>query len=366
MKSLISLLCFFYSMVSIGQISPQLTRRLDFVLDSVAARHSIKGVSAAIVVPGVGTWKGCYGVSQRKTPLTPGMLLAIGSNTKTFIATVMLKLQEQGLLDLDDTIGKWIKGYPNISGTITIRQCLNHTSGLYEYTENKSVYDSAFKRPSKIWELDEILLLPRAPVFSPGTNWGYSNTNYIVLGIIIREVLHKTPSQAITDLILKPHGLSHTYYYGENPAQDTMAHGWTSVLTRVPVDLNKTRYMDQVFSLSNTAGSLISTPEDIALFWHKLTSGQILSDSSWQEMTTFVSEGNGSEYGLGMRHFKNSNDRYVYSHRGIYFGFLNENLVDVNSGICITVMSNQDKLNSAKMRLLFLDPLHRICLEALD
>ena len=346
-----------------AQVSPFVAGRLQFTLDSVCNKYKIKGTSAAVLIPNVGVWKGTNGVSEEGVPLTSDMLLGMGSNTKTHISATLLKMQEQQLLSLDDTIGKWISGYPNINGQITIRQCLNHTSGLNDYMQNDAINDSIFGNASKIWQPEEILRMAKEPNFVAGTSWSYSNTNYIIAGIIISKVMNKPAFEVMHNLILAPNQLTHTYRYGDQ-GSSTVAHPWSMNLGgNVSTDMTTTPFLDNLFSLANTAGALITTAEDNVQFWHKLWSGQILNTQSWKEMTTLQSLGGRDGYGLGI--FFNSrkmNGRSYYAHGGTFFGFINENMVDTTSGVTIAVLTNQDSVNNDGLTGLVIKALHKVTL----
>ncbi len=346
-----------------AQVSPELTTRFQNTLDSVCNKYKIKGTSAAVLIPGVGVWKGAYGVSHQNVPLTTNMLLGMGSNTKTHIAVVLLLMQEQQLISLDDTIGKWITGYPNIKGSITIRQCLNHTSGLFDYMQAASINDSIFNYPEKIWTREEILRLAAAPNFQPGAGWNYSNTNYIVTGIIIEKVLNKSPFKAIKDLILDPHQLNHTYNYGDE-GSETLAHPWSMNMTGTELtDMTTTPYLNTLFSLANTAGSLVTTAEDNVWFWYKLCNQQMLNKASWNQLTTVKTIGTNVGYGLGI--FRNSralNGRTYYAHGGTFFGYINENIYDTTSGVTIAALTNQDSMNNDGVTATIIKALHKVTL----
>lgn len=346
-----------------AQVSPYLSGRFQYVLDSVCSKYKIKGTSAAILIPNVGVWKGVNGVSEQGVPLTSNMLFGMGSNTKTHIAATLLKMQEQQLLSLNDTIGKWIIGYPNISGKITIRQCLNHTSGLFDYMQNETINDSIFGTPSKVWLRSDILKLAHAPNFAPGSSFSYSNTNYIIAGIIIEKVLNKSPFQAIHDLILEPNQLTNTFNYGDQGSL-IIAHPWSMSMDGIALtDMTTTPFLTNLFSLANTAGSLITTAEDNVQFWHKLFTGKIVNTQSWKEMTTMINIGNSTNYGLGIfRYNRKINGRTAYSHGGTFFGFINENIVDTTSGIAIAVLTNQDSVNNSGLLNLVIGALHKVTL----
>lgn len=349
---------------SSAQLPQTLTNRLSEVLDSVCLRYKIKGASAAVHFPNAGTWKRGYGYSQQNIPITPDMYFGMGSNTKTHIAALLLNMQENGLLNLNDTIGKWIQGYPNINGQITIRQCLNHTSGLHDYMQSNAINDSIFGKPAKIWTREEIIRVAETPNFPPGSAWDYSNTNYIVTGIIISKVLNQSPWAALNTRLLAPHGLNHTKNFGDAGATP-LAHPWSTILTGSEMeDMTQTPYLDNLFSLANTAGSLVTTAEDNVLFWHLLTSGKLLNSTSWGEMTQTINIGGGDGYGLGIFKYNNElNGRGAYSHGGTFFGYINENAVDIASGITFSVLTNQDSLSNNLLFGAVIKALHKVSLQ---
>jgi D-alanyl-D-alanine carboxypeptidase len=352
--------------VKAQQLPQLLNERLQTVFDSICDRYNVKGATASVLLPNAGTWKGAYGISHEGVPITTDMLMCMGSNTKTHISALLLKMQENGQLDLDDSIGTWIQGYPNINGQVTIRQCLNHTSGLSDYLQNGAVNDSIFGHPDKIWNRDEILWLAQAPNFAPGSSWGYSNTNYIIAGIIIQQVSGKSVEQAMHELILEPTGLAHTKFYWE-PTSDIVPHAWTVVLdgqTLMDLDAQPVSLVSNLFSLANTAGAMVTTAEDNAIFWHKLMSGQILSTASMNEMLNMVTLNSSTSYGLGIFKYKNYvNGRTIHNHGGTFFGFINENMVDAINGTTITVLTNQDSANNSFLLKLLIPALHKVTLQ---
>jgi D-alanyl-D-alanine carboxypeptidase len=346
------------------QLPQALNERLQATFDSLCIKYGIKGASAAVLIPGAGIWKSAYGQSHEGVPVTTDMMMGMGSNTKIHISAALLKMQEQGLLSLDDSIGRWIRGYPNISGKITIRQCLNHTSGLADYLQNSAVNDSIFGNPDKVWDSAEILWLAKEPTFPAGTSWGYSNTNYIIGGIIIRDVLNKPFEQAIREMLLDPIGLVNTMFYGEQTTQP-VAHQWSSVLTGSYMqDLNTAPVplVRNLFSLASSAGAMITTAEDNVIFWNKLISGQIINTASLGQLLDFllISRTNYVGYGLGVFRYRNyMNGHTIYTHGGTFYGFINDNMVDSVNGTTISVLTNQDSIDNDIILTRFVRLLHR-------
>lgn len=354
-----------------AQISAEASARLQTVLDSVSNKYHIRGVSTAIIVPGTGTWKGVHGTSANGNPLTPDMLFGIGSNTKTYTSCIMLLLQEKGVLNLDDTIGTWIKDRPNISGKITIRQLLNHTSGLYNYTTNPSFNDSLIADFARVWNAEAILDFVGKPVFSPGKSWQYSNTNYILAGLIIEKVTGKSYPEVLREFILDPQHFSHTILFPFQSTTDVIASPWSTL--NIPgypqFDVLDSGYANEaMFSLAWSAGGIMATAEDDARFWDALISGHIISDASMKQMRHYISIGiNGGHrwyYGLGIFMMDHAvNNHTVFSHGGTILGYIAENIVDSSTGITISVLTNQDSITNDKVQQNVIRPLHKALLD---
>lgn len=368
MKALFTSLC----LLSLGayqlkaQISSDLSMRLQNALDSVCAVYKIKGTSAALLLPGVGIWKGANGISTEGNPIQTNMALGMGSNTKTYIAVLLLKMQEQGLLNLDDTIGKWIQGYPNLNTNSTIRQCLNHQAGNREYLNNQ-LNDSLLLNPSKIWNIEELLSFAGPANFSPGSSWNYSNTNYIIAGYIIEKVLNKSFAQAMREMVLAPNSWNNTFFFGESNAAP-IPNQWTMNLNGVSL-VNMNTYpiniINQLFSTASSAGAMMTTAEDNVKFWYELIKGNLISEQSKKELTQTIRLNSSSSYGLGIfRLNRLINGRTVYSHGGTFLGFINENIVDTLTGVSISVLTNQDSIDNGDLLTQVIPALHKHVLNA--
>ncbi|MCG9881284.1 MAG: serine hydrolase, partial [Bacteroidia bacterium] len=286
--------------------------------------------------------------------------------TKTYIAVLLLKMQEKGLLSLDDTIGKWIQGYPNLNTNSTIRQCLNHQAGNREYL-SAQMNDSLLGNPSKIWSIPEILSMAGPANFSPGTSWNYSNTNYIITGYIIEKVLNKTIVQAMREWVLDPNGWDNTFFYGE-PNNAVIPNQWTMNLNGtnlVEMNTYPINIIPQLFSAASSAGALMTTAEENVDFWYKLIKGNLLSPASLKELVQTIRLNTNSSYGLGIfRLNRLINGRTVYSHGGTFLGFINENAVDTLTGVSISVLTNQDSIDNNILLTRVIPALHKLVLNA--
>ena len=167
----------------------QLDEQLQSVLDKGLLKHGAKGVSAAIVFADGSRWTGTSGISHDTVAMHPDMLFAIGSVTKNVVAALVLRLVEEDMLSLEDSLSQWLPAYPHVDGSITIRQMLNHTSGLYMYWENDDIWEELKRDRTKVWSPEEVLSYIKEPYFAPGEGWRYSNTNYLLLAMIVEKVV---------------------------------------------------------------------------------------------------------------------------------------------------------------------------------
>ena len=156
-------------------------------MDRAIARHGIHGASVAVIFPDgrLQTW--VSGVSHESVLMHPDMLFALGSVTKNCVAALTLRLAEEGLLSLEDPLSRWLPDYPHVDNRITIRQLLNHTSGLYMFWKNDDLWKAMEADKKRIWTPEEVLAYIKEPHFEKGSGWRYSNTNYLLLGMILEK-----------------------------------------------------------------------------------------------------------------------------------------------------------------------------------
>lgn len=332
-----------------AQIPQSLNDKLNQTYDSLCGKLNIKGSSAAIIVPYMGTWKRNYGISHIGKSTDNEMLFTLGSNTKTYTATVVLKLHQMGLLNLNDTIGKWFNNVKNVKGSIKVQQLLNHTSGIASYTDNSALWTAVNTDLGKNWTMEEILPYIGTPTFAPGTNWDYSNSNFLLAGIIIKQITVKTLAEAYRTYIFNPCNLSKTFLLADEKTNMDVAHHWS-------VSIGNTYLTDweslglsyiAMNSVANSAGGLYATAEDNAKFFNALFNTKIIiADSMLSKMKTVRNIGGGAGYGLGLFSYSNFNGRTVYSHGGTNLGGINENLFDPINNCSISVLSNQDSVSN--------------------
>ncbi|MBN2001166.1 serine hydrolase [candidate division KSB1 bacterium] len=312
---------------SAEDFDPILAAQFQHVLDSLVITNKIMGASAAIIFPGKGTWQGVYGMSNpgTKKEINPDMLFDIGSNTKTFIATLVLRLEEEGLLNIEDPLFTWLPTFSNIDSTITLHQLLNHTGGVSDFSnENPAWGESVTSDPNRYWTPEQSLSLVLEPNFAPGTGWSYSNTGYVLAGMTIKTVTDtQLVSPSLHKYILDPLNLTSTYLDIEDSLAGEMADGWVySSETRELYNYSQVP-RTAVYSSLWTCGAMVSTAKDLARFAQALYGGEILSQTSLDKMLTVFPFDNPEllGYGLGTMHKMWYNEE-LWMHGGdtIHFG----------------------------------------------
>jgi D-alanyl-D-alanine carboxypeptidase len=263
-------------------------------------------------------------------PLRSNDQFEIGSNTKTMIATVALQLVAEGRLHLDDSVQKLLPGtIPAAAGgnAITLRMLLQHTSGLYSYTD-PAFMSAVIAHPRADYRPEQLVAAAlRHPLtFAPGTGWAYSDTDYIVVGMILRRATGRTPADLIRDRIARPLGLRHTYLV-TGAASDTgpgYAHGYMGTFTGPPTQPT-IHYTDvstwALGSFAGTAGAVVSTAPELSRFLSALLGGRLLPPAQLAAMKTTVSAGAGTgiDYGLGILR-TDTPCGTVWGHTGSTFG----------------------------------------------
>ncbi|MEL7039727.1 MAG: serine hydrolase domain-containing protein [Cyanobacteria bacterium J06592_8] len=308
------------------QLPDRVITALDEALDNNLPPE-VPGAAVTIIAP-EGEWFGATGVSDlaENTPLQPDDRFEAGSITKTFVATTLLQLTEEDQLSLDDTITDWLPTtvtdlVPNAS-EITIEQLLNHTSGIADYldilaaeaTLNPALFVQQWEGEQLVGFIDGV-----EPFFDPGEGWQYSNTNYILAGLVVESVTGNSYGQEIRDRILDPLELDNTFVFGEEEIPGGYIKGYW--------DFNGDGALDDL-SITNltwagSAGSIISNTEDLADFFDGLlVDGELLEPETLDEMldTIPVESPNYDSYGLGIGTLESRN-RFWYAHRGQTLGF---------------------------------------------
>ncbi|MBD8101369.1 serine hydrolase domain-containing protein [Plantibacter sp. CFBP 8775] len=265
----------------------------------------------------------------------------IASNTKMFVSTVVLQLVQEGKVALDAPIDTYLPGLitgDGIDGTrISVRQLLQHTAGLPEYADQ--IAADAFAAQERYISPRDMLeiALAKPAVFAPGERWAYSNTNYLVLGLMVEHVTDRALAQQIDERIVKPLDLEHTYFPapGELELRGEHPHGYHA---KTVGDLLDITALDTSFAWS--AGALVSTPHELNVFMKALLDGELLEKETLAEMQTTVPAGDelwpGAGYGLGLQSYPLSCGGVAWGHGGDIPGTQTRNAVGPD-GTAVTI-----------------------------
>jgi D-alanyl-D-alanine carboxypeptidase len=332
----------------------KLASELQSILDEERERFQASAASAAIVVPGEGVWTGASGTADIETeaPVTPETAFAVGSVTKTFVAALVLDLVEDDVLLLDDSLARWLPGFPRAQ-RITIRQLLNHTTGVFNMTDNRAFIEAQIEHPRKLWSPARTLTYVGEPLFSPGSDWAYSNTNYILLGLVIERATGSTVARELRRRLLAPAGVDAVFMQAEERVRAPVARGYDDVdLDGAPDDLSdgtRTIPNTALASAAWTAGGIAATPEAVARFGDALFGGRLLSRDSLRQMTDFDEElgkgrGGGLGYGFGLSRFEIPGHE-VFGHGGGIPGYRSALWHVRDQGITIAFSWNDGSLD---------------------
>ena len=291
---------------SAQQIDSLVAANLQQALDLWLIYHPIKGASAALITKEGNVWQGATGVSHGNTPITPQTLFGMASCTKTYVASIIMQLYQEDSLELSDPLHYYLPAFPNIDSDITITQLLNHTSGIYDFVDHPNFMPAMFANGTKWWTPEEVLSsMVNAPYFTPGAGYHYSNTGYLLLGMIIEEITGNSFSHELEQRLLIPNNLDSTFFWPWMPYPYYPSHWWFE-LQGVMTDISGMSDTAS-YTCSFTAGANLSTPLDLAKWIKALMEGQVVEDSTLALMMAPMSY---PFYGLGISAHSNS---YTYN-----------------------------------------------------
>ena len=268
--------------------------------------EDVPGVMMAIHGPDGVIWSGASGIANRETgdPMTPNLLSRMGSVTKTFVSALILQLSDENHFQLDDPIEQWLPGAIANGENITIRHLMNMTSGLFNYTEDDEFVEIMLSESERHWSPTELIAeaMSHEPYFLPGEGWRYSNTNYVLLGILAEQIAGQSVADQLRTRFTEPLGLTDTVFGSNTTFAGPHAHGYADYDDDGVLDEHT--YYDA--SLAGAAGDGVSTVSDLATWARALYGGTVLSDQSHADIYNFISlqglfpAGMNGSYGLGV------------------------------------------------------------------
>jgi len=327
---------------TVEKIDPVLRQRVDRIAAQVLEQTGVPSASLAVVQHGKLVYTHAYGKASLNPAkdATPEMRYSIGSISKQFTAAAILLLQEEGKLKLDDPVGKYIPGLTRGS-EITIRQVLSHTSGYQDYWPEDYVMTTMLPAATAQHIVDTWAKKPLD--FEPGTQWQYSNTNFVIAGMIVEKVTGHPLMDLLTERVFRPLGMKSVWNSDETKLTSTDATPYyrhaLGQLRTAPKEGRGWMY---------AAGELAMTAHDLALWDESMIAQTVLKPESYKEMFTEVKlkNGEGTHYGLGVDVKARKGLRSI-EHSGEVSGFVSDNVVLVDQGTAVAVLTNQDAIGAA-------------------
>jgi len=332
------------------------------VLDKYTS-NGLPGISA-LIRDEDGVWVGASGKADigKHVDMSPCTVSKAASLTKTYIATLALKLVEEGKFGLDDPLAKWLPEKPlsklknaNIS---TVRQLLNHTTRIADVIEDEGFYLAVLNNPAKKWSPEALLefVYGDDPVFAPGGGVSYSNTNFLLLAMVINRATGQDHSQLLREKVLVPLALDQSFYYGHDDLPGNVAQGYFDLYNNQTI-VNVTNFNT---GSGNGYGGLYSNVFDLQTFIEALVRDKtLLSAGTMDQMLTFGEPEGATNKRLGLGVFKDflerAPDQFAYGHLGRDLGYTADMYWFPNQDFTMTYLINYGSDAKSELRQQFYD-----------
>ncbi|KQX50797.1 MULTISPECIES: serine hydrolase domain-containing protein [unclassified Streptomyces] len=282
------------------ELTPAVAARLDQAIQDVQKEAGVPGVTVALSAPGKGTYIRSFGVADTEThrPMESGLYMRIGSETKTFTVTALLQLVDRGKVGLDDPISRYVDGVPN-GDKITLRQLAAMRSGLFNYTADEDFFKALTTNPERSFTPQELLdyAFEHPVQFQPGAGFEYSNTNTVVLGLVVEKVGGMPLQDFIRKNIVGPTGMSRTSFPTDAAFPSPHTHGYTEQTASGQLE----DATDWNPSWGWAAGAMISDLQDLRTWARVVATGTLLTPKTQAErLRVYPGDTPGSGYGLGI------------------------------------------------------------------
>ena len=325
-----------------NSLSPDVAQKIDVVAADALKATGVPAASVAVVKNGQIVYVKAYGNAKLEpaTPATPDMRFSIGSVSKQFTATAILMLQEDGKLSLDDKVGKYLPDLTR-ANEVTIRQLLSHTSGYQDYWPQDYVMPGMLKPVDAQKILDQWARIPLD--FDPGTKWQYSNTNYVIAGLIAEKAAGMPLLDYLRRKVFVPLGMKSVTDIDKARLTESDPTGYMRYALG-PLRPAPKEGPGWLFA----AGELAMTASDLAKWDISIIDQKLMKPASYNQLETEIvlKNGLGTGYGLGVD-VRNSGGRRLIEHSGEVSGFTSENMVFPDEKVAIAVLTNQDAAGAA-------------------
>lgn len=320
---------------TVDSIDAALKARIDRIAEQVLEQRGVPSASVAVVQGGKVVYTHAYGLAHLSPDVkaTPEMRYSIGSVSKQFTAAAVLILQEQGKLRLDDAVGRYVPGLTR-GDEVTIRQVLSHTSGYQDYWPEDYLMTPMMQPATAQQILDGWAKKPLD--FEPGTKWQYSNTNFVIAGLIVERVSGQKLMDFLGEHVFRPLGMRSVWNSDEVKLTSPDATPYVRAALG-PLRLAPKEGRGWMFA----AGELAMTAHDLGLWDASLMGRTVLKPESYDAMFTEIKlkDGTGTKYGLGVEVTTRDGRRSI-EHSGEVTGFVSDNEVLVDDGVAVVVLTN--------------------------
>ncbi|WP_327281644.1 MULTISPECIES: serine hydrolase domain-containing protein [unclassified Streptomyces] len=283
---------------------PATVQKLDAAITKIMKEAGVPGVNIGLWMPGRGVYEKSFGIADKQTgtPMKSDLYTRIGSVTKTFTVTGVLQLVDRGEVRLDDPISRYVSGVPG-GGAVTLRQLADMRSGLFDYTTDEAWLAGMRADPHRSYTPRQLLdvAFSHPANFKPGAKWQYSNTNTVLLGMLVEKVSGQGLGDYLRDHVFTPLKLRGTSLPGDSAMPDPHAHGYTDFTPKGAV-ADATNWNP---SWAWAAGGVISDLNDMHTWAPALADGRLLTRKTQAERLRTLPIGNvpGASYGLGILDF---------------------------------------------------------------
>lgn len=333
-------------------VHPVLDSVLNKTLDSMVTVLNVKSLSAAIHVSNTRTWAAAKGISSvnPRVDVTKNDVYLIGSVAKTITSACILQLADEGVLRLDDSVSRWLDTLQNVNPNITIRQLLRHQSGLYDFLNHPNLQLRFMSYQDSVWTPETLLrVFLREPIAQAGTTWSYCNTNYLLLGMIIKRATGKFYYQAFRERFFTPLNLNTFAIPAFERLTSPVAHAWLDITGDGVTDDAHNFYINYLAlnSAAGAAGGYFATPTQTSKWMWTYMRGNLLSANMLSQAQTTVAGSGlpvGTTYGLGLMK-RNLNNTLAYGHGGDLV-YATSSWYLPSRDLAITVACNDAKNNS--------------------
>jgi len=323
-------------------VNTALAEQLTDALTTTFEAFNVLGCSAAVLLPDGALWTGTSGISHEGVPVTADMLFALGSVTKNYVVPLILQLAEEGTISLDDVVSDALPGLA-LGTDPTLLQLLNGRSGLCNVTDRADLWDAVLADPARAWTPEDVLeTYPEDPCYLPDETWHYSNTSYLIAGLMVEHPTNTSIAESIRTRFLEPLGLHETVFATAEPFPEDAAvcHGWFDFDHDGTLD-DVASVRTGVYSVLGASGAMFASAPDVAHWVNALLRGDVLTAASLEAMLepySILPDSGGVGYGLAVQLLGED----AITHSGRSFGYLSLFLHLKSSGETIVVLINGD------------------------